>query len=215
MENSKILLQYAVEALAQTSIKSHQWSIGGGTVLAKYYNHRISKDIDVFISDAQYLNELSPRVNDAYEAALDYDEMSNYISLSFLEGKVDFIVASQLTKFPAKAQNFFGKNVMLEDAVEIVGKKLFFRNDHILPRDLFDLAIVYNSDRRGDLLEFALSIPDKMRVFFETFEKDKELLKNRAYSLLYWDSILDGGRCIVGKEVEICQQFIDEIKSKL
>ena len=215
MENSKILLRYAIGALSQTNIKDGEWAIGGGTVLASYYNHRMSKDIDVFINEAQYLSEISPRFNDACEDALDYDEMSNYISLSFIEGKVDFIVAAQLTKFPARLQSFLGQEVMLDDAVEIVAKKLYFRNDHILPRDLFDLAIVYNSDRRCDLVDFALSIPEKIKVFIETFENNKEILKYRSYSLVYWESILEGGRSIVGKEIDICQQFVDEMKAKI
>ena len=71
MENSKILLDHAIYALSSTSIASNQWSIGGGTVLANYFNHRISKDIDVFINDAQCLTELSPRVNDECDNALD------------------------------------------------------------------------------------------------------------------------------------------------
>lgn len=215
MENSKILLQYAIGALKQTNIKDGEWAIGGGTVLASYYNHRMSKDIDVFINEAQYLSEISPRFNDACEDVLDYDEMSNYISLSFIEGKVDFIVAAHLTKFPATLQSFFGQIVMLDDVVEIVAKKLYFRNDHILPRDLFDLAIVYNSNRRSDLVDFALGVPEKIKIFIETFENNKELLKYKAYSLVYWESILEGGRSIVGKEIDICQQFVDEIKAKI
>ena len=51
MENSKILLKHTIKALSETTIKPSQWSIGGGTVLATYYNHRLSKDIDVFISE--------------------------------------------------------------------------------------------------------------------------------------------------------------------
>ena len=42
MENSKILLRYAIGALKQTNIKDGEWAIGGGTVLASYYNHRMS-----------------------------------------------------------------------------------------------------------------------------------------------------------------------------
>ncbi|MBQ9764053.1 MAG: nucleotidyl transferase AbiEii/AbiGii toxin family protein [Phascolarctobacterium sp.] len=215
MENSKILLDHAIYALSSTSIASNQWSIGGGTVLANYFNHRISKDIDVFINDAQCLTELSPRVNDECDNALDYDEMSNFISLTYLEGKVDFIVAPQITIFSPQMHNFFGRDVMLDDAVEIVAKKLYFRSDHILPRDLFDLAIVYSSDRHDDLVAFALTIPEKIKMFINNFERDKEILSFKAYSIVSWDAILNGGRDFVGKEIDICQRFIDELKSKI
>ena len=215
MENSEVLLEYAVKALENASINYSQWSIGGGTVLASYYNHRLSKDIDVFINDAQFLTELSPRFNDATDSVLDYDEMSNYISLTYLEGKVDFIAAPQITIHPPKMRSFFGKNVMLDDAVEIVAKKLYFRSDHILPRDLFDLAVVYSSERHDDLVSFALSIPEKIKLFIKNFECNKEILEYKAYSIVSWDAIQDGGREFVGKEILICQDFVNELKSKM
>lgn len=215
MENSKVLLEYAVKAFENTSMDYNQWSIGGGTVLASYYNHRLSKDIDVFISDSQFLTELSPRFNDDTDSVLDYDEMSNYISLTYLEGKVDFIAATQITIHPPQMRSFFGKNVMLDDAVEIVAKKLYYRSNYILPRDLFDLAVVYSSDRHDDLVSFALSIPEKIQPFIKNFECNKEILEYKAYSIVSWDSILDGGRAFVGKEILICQDFINELKAKI
>ena len=41
-------------------IKSHGtpdpfWTFGGGTVLMFRYQHRLSKDIDIFVPDPQYL----------------------------------------------------------------------------------------------------------------------------------------------------------------
>ena len=50
MENSEILLQYALNAMKEAGLPDGVWSIGGGTVLAAYYNHRLSKDIDIFIT---------------------------------------------------------------------------------------------------------------------------------------------------------------------
>ncbi len=39
------------------------------------YNHRLSKDIDIFLDDAQLLGGLSPCFNDKSENALEYDEI--------------------------------------------------------------------------------------------------------------------------------------------
>ena len=122
--NSKILLNRAIKILDYANIDISSWAIGGGTVLAHYYNHRLSKDIDIFIDDMQLLSSLSPRFNDISENADDYDEMANYISLAFPEGKVDFIVGSQLTNFKSQKQLFLGYDVYLEDAVEVVAKKI-------------------------------------------------------------------------------------------
>ena len=94
-ERSQILLERASRILENTSMELADWEIGGGTVLAHYSQHRLSKDIDIFIDDVQKLSSISPRFNDAAEDALDYDEMTNYISLTFPEGKVDFIKCAQ------------------------------------------------------------------------------------------------------------------------
>lgn len=40
------------------------WTFGGGTALMLLYEHRRSKDIDIFLRDPQYLTALSPRLND-------------------------------------------------------------------------------------------------------------------------------------------------------
>ena len=51
--NSKILLDRAIKILDYANIDISSWAIGGGTVLAHHYNHRLSKDIDIVIDDMQ------------------------------------------------------------------------------------------------------------------------------------------------------------------
>lgn len=67
------------------------WAVGGGTVLSHYYDHRLSKDIDIFINDPQFLSSLSPRLNEIANEAAGYDETGSFISLTFPEGEVDFM----------------------------------------------------------------------------------------------------------------------------
>ena len=40
------------------------WTFGGGTVLMFRYRHRLSKDIDIFVPDPQYLGFVTPRLSD-------------------------------------------------------------------------------------------------------------------------------------------------------
>lgn len=62
------------------------------------YDHRISKNIDIFIQNVQYLTYLSPRPNDAVAAVCDgYDEQSSFLKLRLPDGEIDFIVAPILT----------------------------------------------------------------------------------------------------------------------
>jgi len=39
------------------------WSFGGGTVLMRRYRHRVSRDVDIFVPDPQWLGYLTPRLN--------------------------------------------------------------------------------------------------------------------------------------------------------
>ena len=80
MENSKVLLDKAISIINEASVPKRIYSVGGGTVLSFFYNHRVSKDIDIFINDPQFLSSISPRLNNSAEEALDYDENNNFIS---------------------------------------------------------------------------------------------------------------------------------------
>lgn len=215
MENSEVLLQHAIEAIKEAGMPDGSWSIGGGTVLAVYYNHRLSKDIDVFITDAQYLAELSPRFNSAVEDVSDYLEMTNFISLTFPEGKVDFITSGQLTKFSPQTALFCGKSVPLDDPVEIVTKKMFYRYEQLLPRDLFYLAVVYNSIRKDDLIKSIAVLENKASNFINKFEDKQDILEQELYSLEFAHNLLPGGMAIKGKEIEICRNFVQELKTTL
>ena len=54
------------------------------------------------------LSVLSPRFNNVTEEALDYDEMTNYISLTYPEGKIDFIISPQITSQGVVQETFSG-----------------------------------------------------------------------------------------------------------
>ena len=68
-------------------------------MLDEMFGHRDSKDIDIFVSDPQFLLFLTPRVNARAEAIADkYIEASNAIKIFVSQGEIDFIVAPRLTE---------------------------------------------------------------------------------------------------------------------
>ena len=124
-------------------IEHPTWTFGGGTVLMLRHQHRLSKDIDIFVPDPQYLGFVSPRLSDVAESVtLDYVEGPNYIKLLRPEGEIDFVAAPNLTQSPYEEWNILGRQVKVETSAEIVAKKLFHRGDRATARDLFDLALV-------------------------------------------------------------------------
>jgi hypothetical protein len=211
VENSEKLLSDAMGQLKEARIKIDQWNIGGGTVLAEFYNHRLSKDIDVFVDDPQLLARLSPRINSACDFATDYVEESQYIKLVFPEGHVDFIAGGQVSSFKPIKRTFCKQFVFISHPVEIIAKKIFFRGTKLFPRDLFDIACVYNSSERENLLAACLEIPDKIKSFKSAFLKEIAKKEFVSYSLSNRGMILPGGESTIGKEFAICKAFLESI----
>jgi hypothetical protein len=132
-----------IDSVGKAGITLSDWTFGGGTVLMRRYQHRFSKDIDIFIPSPQYLNYLSPHLNDTAEAMTgDYTLQAEYLKLQFPEGEIDFVVSAPLTQDAANAETLFGREVMVETSTEIVAKKVWHRGDRFRARDIFDLALI-------------------------------------------------------------------------
>jgi predicted nucleotidyltransferase component of viral defense system len=140
------LLQHAyslIDEIAVHGIPNPFWTFGGGTVLMLRYRHRMSKDIDIFVPDPQYLGYVSPRLSDVAEAVSDkYVEGPGYVKLLRPEGEIDFVASPNLTSDPFEVWELLGRQVKVETSAEIVAKKLWHRGDRATARDLFDLALV-------------------------------------------------------------------------
>jgi len=114
--------------------------------------HRLSKDIDAFITDPQYLPTLSPRLGGEDTWACDtYIEAANHLKLVYPEGEIDFIVAAPITglasepmTIPEEQGSSAGQSVQIkvEHPVEIALKKLVYRAGLLKVRDIFDIAVV-------------------------------------------------------------------------
>lgn len=132
-----------IDEIAANGIQNPFWTFGGGTVLMLRYRHRMSKDIDIFVPDPQYLGYVSPRLSDVAEAVSDkYVEGPGYIKLMRPEGEIDFVASPNLTSDPYEVWELLGREIKVETSAEIVAKKLWHRGDRATARDLFDLALV-------------------------------------------------------------------------
>lgn len=132
-----------IDAVAKDGVELPRWSLGGGTVLMFHYTHRLSKDIDIFVPDPQFLGYINPRLGGkGEEITQQYTDGSEYLKLYLPEGEIDFVASSPLTSTPFESHEVLGREVLLETPVEIVAKKLWHRGDRVTPRDLLDLAVV-------------------------------------------------------------------------
>ncbi|HEY9539475.1 MAG TPA: nucleotidyl transferase AbiEii/AbiGii toxin family protein [Kiloniellaceae bacterium] len=93
------LLRDAIRLL-DTLKEPPKWTFGGGTALAVFYEHRISYDVDIFLSNAEAVTDLSPARNPATKALLGehgYQFPGNYLKLELDRGEIDFILGGRRT----------------------------------------------------------------------------------------------------------------------
>lgn len=175
------LLQHAftlIDEIAQRGgIADPMWTFGGGTVLMLRHRHRMSKDIDIFVPDPQYLGFVSPRLSEMAEnVSQDYVEGPGYVKLLRPEGEIDFVASPNLTDEPFEWWQLLGRTVRVETSAEIVAKKLWHRGDRAAARDLFDLALVI--EREPDALTSAGQYVTRHReAFLLQIEERKPVLE--------------------------------------
>ncbi len=156
-----------------------EWSLGGGTMLMRRYQHRVSKDIDIFLPDPQALGFLSPRLNSIAEAKTsEYVEQSGVVKLYFETGEIDFIACLPLTAEPVVSETILDRPVRIETDAEIISKKVEYRGAQFKARDIFDLACVIERNRSGlatasDIFRRGRAkVEDRLRVHAENLRED-------------------------------------------
>lgn len=159
MASWRLLLSRAIiglEQLKQQGQPVPDWILGGGTALMLHSDHRLSKDIDAFIDDPQYLGIMSPDVTDVWDCRT-WDKAAHYLKLGYVEGEIDFIVSGplsnlattfrevDLTDLPAKRK----VTIEIEHPAEIALKKIHYRPTMLKARDIFDIAVVDSIDHQA------------------------------------------------------------------
>lgn len=125
---------------------------GGGTALAIYYfQHRLSFDIDLFVTDVQILNYLSPKhwieETDNFNSSK-YIDLSNHIRVLEKKNniKVDVLVSQGASSdyLLDDSRALFCETVYVESIEDIIAKKIVYRRNDNLTRDIIDIAIAIN-----------------------------------------------------------------------
>lgn len=166
-----------IDSVARSGARFEPWSFGGGTVLMRRHRHRLSKDIDIFVPDPQYLNYVTPRLNDTAESMTgDYVEAADSLKLVFPEGEIDFVASAPLTSKPTVIEKLFGRDVEVETSAEIIAKKVWHRGSQFKARDLFDLALVAEKEPKA-LMEIRPVLRDRRNVVLARIAEDDRQLR--------------------------------------
>lgn len=183
----EILFRRALEIMDSVALSGthfDDWSFGGGTVLMRRYRHRVSKDVDIFVPDPQYLGYVNPRLNDTADSlASSHLETAISVKLYFPEGEIDFIASTPLTDKPTREETILGRAVRVETTAEILAKKVWHRGWGFTARDFFDFALVATREpeaiesvrpilrERTDVLRTRIASSDKaLRTAFEALD---------------------------------------------
>ncbi|MCL1874649.1 MAG: nucleotidyl transferase AbiEii/AbiGii toxin family protein [Synergistaceae bacterium] len=213
MEIWEELLEIAVKIIKSSGMPQNTndrvfWSFGGGTAMMIDFEHRLSKDIDIFLIDRQLLGYFSPRLNQVVESeVVYYEEETEYIKLQMQKGEIDFISAQKLTDAPYKILHKFGASIPYETPIEIVAKKIFYRHNDFTLRDFFDLAIVIDhldDDKEKKILQ------DIVEPYIDVLSKRLERTERS-----FWDTSmitpLPKGERILKEGKEILTNYFDYI----
>lgn len=168
---------------------------GGGTALAIYYfQHRLSFDIDLFVTDAQLMNYLSPKhwIEEANDFNGDtYVDLANHIRVLYRQNniKIDILVAQDFLgkSLVDDSKEIFHANVHVESIEDIIAKKIVYRRNDNLTRDIIDIAVAikYADNLLKRLYELELiSLNDINELFKslskldrDTFDEELEIVK--------------------------------------
>jgi hypothetical protein len=154
----------------------YDWSFGGGTALAIQLDHRTSYDIDIFFPDSRALRELSPQRNPAVRALSDiWQEPGHHLTIERPEGEIDFLSVALRTAPGVRPWRFHDREIPLETPCEIMAKKLCFRGNRLLARDLFDIAAIRHM-APSDFDAAVLAEPTAARRVADTLQRRSERL---------------------------------------
>ena len=160
------------------------WTFGGGTVLMLRHGHRVSKDIDIFVPDPQYLGYVNPRISDAAsDITTQYEEHAGFVKLVLPDGEIDFVVSRNLMSPGYDEWTLMDHVVKVETSAEIVAKKMWHRGDRPTARDLFDLCLVI--EREPDsLMEASAFLVRHRDTFLRLLSEHRAFVKSRFDDIL-------------------------------
>jgi len=174
-------------------------------------DHRESHDVDIFLSDPQWLSFLDPQKSDfqfeirpaGYEG-----DGASFQKFAFKDiGEIDFIVGRAMTSSPTIEATIESEKALLETIPEIITKKIYHRGSSIKPRDIFDIAAA-GEQHSASVIGALQSYHDEVKTTLMTLDKLNPDFVNAAIAQL---SIRDKYRSVAEKALERAKAILQAV----
>ncbi|MBL3519478.1 nucleotidyl transferase AbiEii/AbiGii toxin family protein [Arcobacter lanthieri] len=198
-------------------IPSSKIKFGGGTALAIYYfQHRLSFDIDLFVSDIQYLDFIRPKIwiDDSNSFQTDgYIDQQNHIGLITKNDiKIDILIDANSSNGKIdNSRKLVDFDLYIEDIEDIIAKKITFRKKDNKTRDIIDIAICLENNQNlfNELISLEKVTTDDLKILKEALlNLNKERYISQLKIVKPFEKYLD----ISNKAPEYIISKIDDLK---
>ena len=142
-----------LEKLLPTVIDDERgWWLGGGTVLAAQWQHRLSTDLDIFLPAGASLTPFDPRWAPDFRDAMlrlgatRMEVQQGSIRTWFPQGRLEITALDPVPALPARKVNIDGHEAHVLDNASIMCGKLFGRGRRLPERDIFDICVAAQED---------------------------------------------------------------------
>lgn len=231
MNNIAFLLehyQYQIKALNHFIAETYEFlpqqdrsliRFGGGTALAiYYYQHRLSFDIDLFVTDRQVLNYLSPKhwieeTNNFNSSS--YIDLSHHIRVLEKKNniKVDVLVSPSSTSnyLVDDSKTLFNETIYVESIEDIIAKKIVYRRNDNLTRDIIDIAISikYKENFLEDMLISGLMNHNDLQELYDSLlHFDRKTFDDELEIVAPFDNYLNDAKNAPEIIKQACQHIL-------
>lgn len=173
------------------------WTLGGGFALMLRYQHRLSKDIDIFLPDIKPLGfVVAPSKRMVTENSIPDFPVTQTLKLTSSEGSIDMLVQdANLTSPGYERWTILNRAINVETATEVIAKKMWYRGDAATVHDLYDLSITIEQEptnlkmAKVFLLRHSKEFLKQFEVQSKIFEPQFNKIDKLNYRLSYKESL--------------------------
>ena len=128
------------------------WWLGGGTVLAAQWQHRLSTDLDIFLPADSSLAPFDPRRAPNFRDAMlrlgatRMEVQQRSLKTWFPAGRLEVTALDPVPALPPRAASIDGSEALLVENSSILCGKLYGRGRRLPERDVFDVCVAAVED---------------------------------------------------------------------